>query len=172
MPTIKFNPILPKPVDYKKYVESEVIGAAEQSAVDMEKGYDDIQKDFHQKAKIYKILHKRADRIIVKVYYFSGDGPLAILDLGADEHPITAVNAPYLVFRRDYHPATKPNEGLGYPKLATHSRAYSDGHIVKKVSVLHPGVKPRGYTEGLLVFWSKEWHKRMTEAVWRGVRKA
>jgi hypothetical protein len=172
MPQVRLIPIIPKRIDYWKYLSQEVNDAADVAAKDMQQGYDDIQKDFNKKSKIHKIRINRPDRIIVQVYYLANDGILSILDLGAKPHPIVAKNAPYLVFRRDYHPATKPKEGLGYPKLATHQRAYSDGHIVKKVAVDHPGVDPRGYTQGLLIYWDKEWYKRMTKAVWRGVRNA
>lgn len=172
MTQVKFIPIIPRRIDYQKYLAGDINATADKAAQDMEQGYNDIQKDFHKKARIHRVRTTRPDKVIVQVYYLANDGILSILDLGAKPHPIVAKNAPYLVFRRDYHPATKPKEGLGYPKLATHQRAYSDGHIVKKVAVDHPGVDPRGYTEGLINFWRKEWHRRMTETVWRAVRKA
>ena len=61
------------------------------------------------------------------------------MDRGTKAHPIYARDAPTLVFKVAYKPATKP----GY-RIA--QKAYKHGHTVTPVRVYHPGVTARNFS--------------------------
>ena len=80
-----------------------------------------------------------------------------ILDLGAPSHPIVAKNAPFLVF------SSGPREAKTVPgRLRTQPGFRAEGADVYTKAVLHPGLKPRMWTDLILLVAAEYSQTRFT----------
>jgi len=81
-------------------------------------------------------------------------------------YPITARRAPLLKFRLGYNPGTRPGT------LTTRGSYYIGTHWRSKKTVIHPGIKARGWSALVQQRRKKPFIKRMNTAVRVGMAKA
>jgi len=81
-------------------------------------------------------------------------------------YPITARRAPLLKYRLGYNPGTRPGT------LTTRGSYYVGAHWRSKKTVMHPGIKPRGWSPLVQKRRKKPFIKRMNTAVRVGMKKA
>ena len=84
---------------------------------------------------------------------------------GTIEHPIEAINAPYLKYRKDYLPRTTRSGGYKGPGAAV-------GPWRTALIVIHPGFMPRDF-EGWVHRWYEDTFRKVVEAAFRrGIYRA
>lgn len=115
---------------------------------------------WHNKPTFTHRMGRGPDHVSVTVYPGFGKNAdqYALVNAGSPEHPITARNAPFLLFQRGYHSATKPRVLSSRPYVRY-------GHYWLQKSVHHPGFKAREFDQEIADQYQDTFRQDMQNAI-------